>query len=145
MDNNELQHVGVLGMKWGRRRSNPYVTTVRGKPVLSKTTVRGKTVTKMDLASKNPYRSRTQKNLDSKRAEKALRLVQDRKMSDFEKRETKRQLKSVAKIVGIGLGVVATVKISSFLADKAVQKIYSGKIADAIGNMLLARRPIPFD
>lgn len=41
MEDKNLQHVGVLGMRWGHRKGNNTVTSVRGQTVSKQSSVRG--------------------------------------------------------------------------------------------------------
>jgi|WetSurSiteA1Bulk_404760.scaffolds.fasta_scaffold05738_6 hypothetical protein len=76
MENKGIEHSGVLGMKWGQRQDK-LVTTVRGKSTLTKTTVRGKPITKLELLEKNPsVRSTHQKTLDQRKTERAKKYLE---------------------------------------------------------------------
>ncbi len=137
---NKLKHVGVLGMKWGIRSH-----LARSHERAAEThRMRATRADKLIPQGGNLQRKAAERHEKmAERLKGRVDKVTQRKMTDLEKKESIKELKSVAKVVGLGLATLAAVKLSSIVIDKAMQKIYSGKIADALGDMLLKRSMVP--
>lgn len=114
---NELKHVGVLGMRWGTRRGQ----LVRNPTMFSK-----KRQEKLDewelgkLKSRKGFRSAHQKRIDEQKIkilEKRVKEVKKKKIVDLKDNVNK------AAVVGSVLGVIGTVALWKYSAKAGMSGI----------------------
>jgi hypothetical protein len=103
VDKEYLQHVGVVGMRWGTRRSAGN-TTVRGKPVPRTTTIRGKPVSEMTTIRGKP--------VSKQHIQSSLKKVQNLKMNELTPGEKYwNSLSTGQKAVAATMAVLGTMKL----------------------------------
>ena len=99
MDNQTLKHYGILGMRWGVRRSDAQLARSRGS---SKRSEPHEDYTKAH--SKKSVKSMSNAEL----RERNNRLQMERQYKDLTKKETSKGRKFVGKVLGAAATTVAT-------------------------------------
>jgi hypothetical protein len=123
MNKNELSHVGVLGMRWGVRRSLAEAHGNAAERHMAKAEKADKLI---------PHGG----NLHRSAAERHKMVMETLKKPFKEVQPMGKKDKRFFKALGIGLAVVGSAKISYILGNRAMEKYYAHKIADSIGTML---------
>jgi len=131
MNDEHLEHIGIKGMRWGIRKK---IAEGHGRAAQIH-------MKRAENADKLFPKGGT---LHRKAAERHKRIVERLKqpIKHYEpmSKADKKFFTKAAKGVGLALGMVGSAAISSYLMNRAMNKYYARKAADAIGAMLLNKQ-----
>lgn len=131
MDNNELMHYGILGMRWGVRRTEAQLAKARGKVSELEEKLNRKTGGKStNTPPPAPRKRRLSELSDAELSEKIRRLEMEKRYSDLTRKEEKSSkgkafVMDILEKSGKNIGTQLVTYVAGTVTNKALAKAFN--------------------